>query len=113
MGTISILINHSFDVSTQSMSLIDPTLCPLCGKQNHCAVTLQQDPSTCWCHQPDIHIDSELLAKLPEEARGKACICKQCVEHDLQHQLSKGSSEQNSVSSDKHLDSFFGGSKDS
>ncbi|GAB4217907.1 MAG: hypothetical protein Fur007_21610 [Rhodoferax sp.] len=31
----------------------------------------------CWCVQA--HFSAELLARLPEAARGRACICPRCV----------------------------------
>ncbi|SBS26313.1 hypothetical protein MAQ5080_00484 [Marinomonas aquimarina] len=91
------------------MSSIDPNRCPLCGADNHCAVTLKQDPSTCWCHQPDVLIDSDLLAKLPTAARGKACICQHCVTQDAQQKQATGQIKPQPVklSSDRHMDSFF------
>lgn len=95
------------------MSLIDPTRCPLCGADNHCAVTLGKDPSSCWCHQPEVHISSDLLAKLPLAARGKACICQQCVEQDESRKQLEGSAKEKTVnvSSDRHMDSFFDANK--
>lgn len=88
------------------MSSIDPTRCPLCSENNQCAVTLGQDPSTCWCHQPEIVIDKTLLIKIPQAARGKACICPQCVASDAQRH--QGEREYDGgLSSDGHLNSFF------
>lgn len=88
------------------MSSIDPTCCPLCGENNQCAVTLGQDPSTCWCHQPEIVIDKTLLAKIPQAARGKACICQQCVALNAGIQQGEFGCQER-LSSDAHLNSFF------
>lgn len=89
------------------MSSIDPTLCPLCGKDNLCAVTLGQDPSNCWCHQPDMVIDKILLAKIPHAARGKACICQKCVALEAQARQDGEHVYAGVPSSDGHLNSFF------
>ncbi|WP_417552175.1 cysteine-rich CWC family protein [Marinomonas fungiae] len=93
-------------MSAEIMSSIDSTRCPLCGENNQCAVTLGQDPSTCWCHQPDIVIDKVLLSKIPSVAQGKACICKQCVALAAQSRQGE-QANLNGLSSDAHLDSFF------
>jgi hypothetical protein len=59
----------------------DPSRCPLCGGDNRCAMELEratglpQDP--CWCVNASFAPD--LLARLPAEAEGKACICAACV----------------------------------
>ncbi|MFM2081966.1 MAG: hypothetical protein RL380_657, partial [Verrucomicrobiota bacterium] len=53
--------------------------CPLCGQPNACG---QCAPATrslpCWCER--VVIPGELLARVPDELRGRACICKNCVE---------------------------------
>ena len=64
---------------------MNPSLCPLCGQPNRCAMEveketgLQQPP--CWCTQADFSAD--LLAALPEEAQGVACICAACAAKQL------------------------------
>ena len=56
-------------------------LCPLCGQINQCAMEterltgVQQPP--CWCSQTQF--SAELLSKIPESARGVACLCAACV----------------------------------
>ena len=60
--------------------------CPLCGQSNQCAmVTPREDRSTadasaacasCWCR--DAQIPEAVVARIPEGARGRACICAQC-----------------------------------
>lgn len=57
-------------------SQIDEKLCPLCGEENGC-----KKDSSCWCHE--IKIPKELLDMVDEDKRGKACICKSCVEKYL------------------------------
>ncbi|MEI7821487.1 MAG: cysteine-rich CWC family protein [Verrucomicrobiota bacterium] len=55
-----------------------PEKCPLCGQPNDCARAAQQDcKSACWCVKETF--PPELLARVPEQARGCACICKQCL----------------------------------
>jgi len=59
----------------------DPTRCPLCGGDNRCAMEVQKatgEPQPpCWCVTETFTPD--LLARLPEEAKGKACICARCL----------------------------------
>lgn len=61
---------------------LDPTRCPLCGQSNQCVgeverVTGVKQPP-CWCNQ--ITFETELLARIPEHARRKACICAACAQ---------------------------------
>ena len=72
-----------FDHTMQAMSTTptDPTRCPLCGGDNRCAMeqaraTGQAQPP-CWCTTQ--RFPAELLARLPAEAAGKACICAGCL----------------------------------
>lgn len=54
---------------------INTSQCPLCQKDNLCAV----DSSTpCWCVKSEIK--HELLAKIPQQLAGKSCICKKCID---------------------------------
>ncbi|PKO65638.1 MAG: hypothetical protein CVU22_19070 [Betaproteobacteria bacterium HGW-Betaproteobacteria-16] len=59
----------------------DPTRCPLCGGDNRCAMEIEhatgmpQPP--CWCVAATF--SPELMARLPAESAGKACICPNCV----------------------------------
>jgi glucose-6-phosphate 1-epimerase len=68
---------------TDSGSRTFPTdRCPLCFGDNRCAMAAApaaQDEAACaacWCKR--IEIPKELLAKVPEPARGRACICLGC-----------------------------------
>lgn len=58
-----------------------PTFCPLCGKTNGCAMEAERltgiPQGPCWCTQT--HFPAELLARIPEPARGKACVCAACA----------------------------------
>ena len=51
--------------------------CLLCGGSNACALASSATDSPCWCTQ--MLFPAELLASVPLDARGKACICRRCV----------------------------------
>lgn len=53
---------------------IDERRCPLCGRPNQCGAK----NGDCWCFHTKV--PDELRSRIPEERRGKACICRQCVE---------------------------------
>ena len=59
----------------------DPSRCPLCGQDNRCAMEIEratgQPQGPCWC--VDARFPPGLLAQLPPEAEGQACICAACV----------------------------------
>lgn len=59
----------------------DPTRCPLCGGDNRCAMEVERDTGVqqppCWCVSATFSAD--LMARLPTESAGKACICPNCV----------------------------------
>ncbi len=59
----------------------DPTRCPLCGARNACAMELErstgQPQGPCWCTQATF--DADLLARVPPQAQGKACLCPACA----------------------------------
>ena len=54
---------------------VDPSLCPVCGKPNTCGMT--QGKSECWCF--DLTIDRAALARIPLEAKDRACLCPRCA----------------------------------
>lgn len=47
--------------------------CPLCGKNNDC-----RHSKECWCHS--VTIPKSLTEMIPEDKKGKVCICKSCVD---------------------------------
>ena len=61
--------------------IIGPSTCPICGETNQCAQEIAKatgkPPETCWCMTATF--SSELLDRVPEEAKNKACICEKCV----------------------------------
>lgn len=60
---------------------VDPKVCPLCGRDNRCAMASGAGscrPDTpCWCTR--VKIPQQLLDRIPPAARGIACICAECV----------------------------------
>lgn len=57
----------------------NPAQCPLCGEANGCqfaSTVAYKGP--CWCAHVDM--PHELLARVPENLRNRACICRSCVE---------------------------------
>lgn len=55
---------------------VDSSHCPLCGQANQCAIAAGQPAESCWCMRADI--SRQVLARIPEAQRGKACICPAC-----------------------------------
>ena len=55
---------------------LTPSVCPLCGQSNECAIAAGRPAESCWCMTQAI--DPAALAALPHEARGKVCICAAC-----------------------------------
>jgi hypothetical protein len=55
----------------------DTSKCPLCGRDNDCAVAAGRDVGSCWCMTASINPTA--LGSIPAEARGKVCICARCA----------------------------------
>lgn len=55
--------------------------CPLCGQPNRCAMEVERETGVqqppCWCTGVDF--SPGLLARVPEAARDRACICEHCA----------------------------------
>lgn len=49
-------------------------ICPLCGQDNNC----QHDHIKCWC--TTAKFPKHVLEMVPDDKKGKACICKSCLE---------------------------------
>jgi len=64
------------------MNTIDPTRCPICLEPNVCAMETAKatgtKPQRCWCM--DAVITPEVMDLVPDQAKGKACVCAKCVE---------------------------------
>jgi prepilin-type N-terminal cleavage/methylation domain-containing protein/prepilin-type processing-associated H-X9-DG protein len=57
---------------------INPSECPLCGGGNDCLLCSPVAyKGRCWCAQEDVPL--ELLARVPENLRNRACICRGCI----------------------------------
>ncbi|MCW1916584.1 cysteine-rich CWC family protein [Luteolibacter sp. GHJ8] len=53
--------------------------CPLCGGPNDCAAAANCSfTAPCWCRE--VTFAAELLARVPEPMKGRACICRACAE---------------------------------
>jgi len=55
---------------------VSAEICPLCGRGNACGMAAGK--GECWCF--DATIPAEVLAQIPEAARGVACVCRECAE---------------------------------
>lgn len=60
---------------------IAATECPLCGAANQCAMererTTGEKQPPCWCTQ--VAFPQNLLARVPADAKARACICEACA----------------------------------
>ena len=57
----------------------NPDKCPLCGAANECQLCSPAAyKGQCWCAR--LEMPGELLARVPENLRNRACICQGCVE---------------------------------
>jgi hypothetical protein len=55
-----------------------PEKCPLCGEANECQLCSHAaHKGQCWC--ASVEIPAELIARVPEHLRNRACICQKCV----------------------------------
>jgi prepilin-type processing-associated H-X9-DG protein/prepilin-type N-terminal cleavage/methylation domain-containing protein len=62
-----------------NLKTFNPSDCPLCGGANECRLCSPAPyKGRCWCAQEDI--SNELIARVPENLRNRACICKNCIE---------------------------------
>jgi len=60
----------------------NPAICPLCGGANECQLcSPAAHQGACWCAK--MEMPDELLARVPEHLRNRACICRRCVEKFL------------------------------
>lgn len=48
--------------------------CPLCGQDNNC----KHGQGGCWCDT--VKFPKDILDLIPNDKKGKACICKSCLE---------------------------------
>lgn len=52
-------------------------ICPICGKDNHCAYLSGKPHKECWCNT--VEVPKEIFDLVPENKKGKDCICLDCV----------------------------------
>ncbi len=53
-------------------------LCPQCGGANHCVPAASgRFDQPCWCTR--VSIDRDVLERLPDAAKGRACLCPRCA----------------------------------
>ena len=58
----------------------NPAECPLCGEPNACQLCSPAAyKGRCWCAHEEM--PAELLARVPEKFRSRACICQKCLNH--------------------------------
>jgi hypothetical protein len=70
---------HRAIMPTEKFPLL-PSVCPLCGQPNQCAMEQGEGdaaPVPCWC--TNVVFTAELLQRIPEAARNKACVCQACA----------------------------------
>lgn len=52
--------------------------CPLCGQTNECvSARTGAFGEPCWCES--VKFSAELFARVPEDKRNLACICRACA----------------------------------
>jgi len=57
----------------------NPACCPLCGGANACQLCSPAAyKGQCWCAREEF--PAELLARVPENLRNRACVCRACLE---------------------------------
>lgn len=59
------------------MKEVHAAQCPLCGGPNHCALAADPNATECWCDS--VVFPPELLARIPEDALHRACVCPRCL----------------------------------
>ena len=63
------------------MNTIDPTRCPICHEPNVCAMEKAKltdtKPERCWCF--DAVFTPAVMDLVPDESKGKACVCAKCA----------------------------------
>ncbi|MDO5086042.1 MAG: cysteine-rich CWC family protein [Comamonadaceae bacterium] len=75
---------HLPAASANALTGVEAARCPLCGQPNGCALAAAPAPAPagctpppCWC----VHatFTPALLARVPADARRRACICAACA----------------------------------
>jgi hypothetical protein len=64
--------------ASSSLPPLPNLACPLCGAANECAPAMQgKFGAECWCTR--VSVSQEALARIPDELKGKACLCRACA----------------------------------
>lgn len=67
--------------SSEAVQVIDPSVCPVCGAVNQCAMEVAKATGRpvepCWC--VNVVFTPALLDRVPQAAKGIACVCAACV----------------------------------
>ena len=68
------------------LPLDNPAACPLCRGTNNCQLCSPAAyKGPCWCAH--VEVPADLVARVPENFRNRACICQNCVEQFQQEKL--------------------------
>ena len=60
---------------------IEALACPICGEPNRCSAAESGAFDTpCWCQS--VTVSAAVLARVPDDKRGVACVCRQCATSD-------------------------------
>jgi prepilin-type N-terminal cleavage/methylation domain-containing protein/prepilin-type processing-associated H-X9-DG protein len=63
---------------SSSQTICQPEKCPLCGASNDCQLcTNAAYKGSCWCAH--MEMPEQLLARVPENLKNRACICRRCI----------------------------------
>jgi hypothetical protein len=64
--------------ASRRMQPLPNEICPLCGGPNGCIPAAGGSfDMPCWC--AGVTVDPAALARVPEDARGRACLCRACA----------------------------------
>lgn len=71
-------------------NFINESACPLCGGDNACAELGKnrrsggkyscENSAQCWCQKEGVRFPALLLDDIPDDKKGKACVCQRCVQ---------------------------------
>lgn len=68
----------SYEIKVRGVILVNvkglERICPLCGQDNNC----QHGQGDCWCST--VEFPKDILELIPDDKKGKTCICKSCLE---------------------------------
>lgn len=56
---------------------MDKRICPICGKENNCAIANGKNPEECWCM--NVSFPKEVFENIPDDKKDKSCVCLDCL----------------------------------